>query len=325
MAREIFGDQTDSRFFLESSKHTAVVDALQQLSDVRLLEKTEFNGDWRPTDVAGELGGDFIPLWEALCKTSVTGDREKLLRLVNRLSQRKAADHAWTEWVDQDALLGELGWSDNKLYAVAKRLEDQHLLEISPIMGPTQASATYRGLVWETRRGLTTEARFIDQLVDEWETTSVEFKRDVQTNTAGEKAELIKDLLGLANTQASGRRWLIIGFDGKTHRYVAPPNSKLNQDHLEQLVSEYAEPSLDVVYQVVDYRGGRVGKIEAVRDRTNLPYRVRKSINADTPGSGKRIEVGDVFIRHNSQTMRATPDEIAVSRQPAGASELRQA
>jgi hypothetical protein len=42
----------------------------------------------------------------------------------------------------------------------------------------------------------------------------VEFKREVHvTGTASDRAELVKDVLGLANTQASGRRWLIIGLD----------------------------------------------------------------------------------------------------------------
>jgi len=65
----------------------------------------------------------------------------------------------------------------------------------------------------------------------------------VHTNTPDEKAELIKDILALANTHASGRRWLIIGFDPKTHTYSGPPDAKLTQDHLEQLLSPYGRPS----------------------------------------------------------------------------------
>ncbi len=85
-------------------------------------------------------------------------------------------------------------------------------------------------------------SRWLDQLVSEWETTSVNFKRDLETKTADQKAELVKDVLGLANTQASGQRWMIIGFEDKTRVYRGPPNPKLNPDHLEHLLSQYTAP-----------------------------------------------------------------------------------
>jgi hypothetical protein len=312
IAAALFGeDVTLAADFATSSRALALEDgSLEQLSYNALAEETGLRC-WRPTELAEQIAGDFVPLWEAICSTGIRGDRQTVLGVVNRLSHRAAPDHAWIEWVSEDALLAELGWADSKrLFAVAKRLEDQQLIEVTPVMGPTVTRATYRGLVWETRRGFSTEARFIDQLVDEWETTSVEFKADVQTDTARQKAEFVKDILGLANTQASGKRWLMLGFDGKTRRYVGPPNPKLSQDHLEQLLSEYIQPSVDVVYQIVDYRGGRVGKIEVLRDRRKLPYRVKHSINGDTRQSSRRIEVGEVFIRHGSQTMRASQEEI---------------
>ena len=61
---------------------------------------------------------------------------------------------------------------------------------------------TYRGFVWEKRRGFTLESRFIDDLVAEWETTSVDFKRQLSLDTMDHKAEFIKDVLSLANTKA---------------------------------------------------------------------------------------------------------------------------
>jgi hypothetical protein len=43
--------------------------------------------------------------------------------------------------------------------------------------------------------------------------------------TAREKAEFVKDVIGLANTKPSGRRWMIIGFDDKARKYYGPPPS----------------------------------------------------------------------------------------------------
>src|SRR5260370_26573148 len=109
-----------------------------------------------------------------------------------------------------------------------------------------ELSATYRGLVWETKRDFTIESKFIDDLVVEWETTSVEFKRDLYTDSAGQIAEFAKDVLSLATTKASGRRWMIIGFDDDTHGYDGPPNPKLTQNHLEHLLQQYTKPMVEV-------------------------------------------------------------------------------
>jgi hypothetical protein len=50
------------------------------------------------------------------------------------------------------------------------------------------------------------ESRFIDDLVAEWETTSVDFKRQLSLDTMDQKAEFVKDILCLVNTKASRRR-----------------------------------------------------------------------------------------------------------------------
>lgn len=151
------------------------------------------------------------------------------------------------------------------------------------------ARANYAGLVWERRRGEVEGARSLDQLLAEWETTSVEFKRELLLSTADQKTEFIKDVIGLANTQASGRRWMIIGFDDKTRAYYAPPDLSVTQNRIEQILAQYAAPSIDVRYEVVDYKGGHVGKLEVLRDPKKLPHRVaqflgdKKRITKDPP------------------------------------------
>lgn len=165
--------------------------------------------------------------------------------------------------------------------------------------------ATYKGLIWETKRGFTFESKFIDDLVREWETTSVEFKQYLYIKTVEQKAEFIKDILSLANTKASGRRWMIIGFNNKTHGYFGPPNADLNQDNFERLIGEYANPYVDVLYQVVEYRNGPVGKLEVLRGPQKLPYRVAKSLGDKLKGDKKQIFKGQIFVRHGSQAVVA--------------------
>jgi len=47
-------------------------------------------------------------------------------------------------------------------------------------------------------------------------TAAPNFKQELETRTKDQKAEFVKDVLGLVNTKASGERWLIVGFDDKS-------------------------------------------------------------------------------------------------------------
>jgi hypothetical protein len=164
---------------------------------------------------------------------------------------------------------------------------------------------TYKGLVLQTKCDLTIEAREIDDLVEEWETTSVDFKRELETRTKDQKAEFVKDVLGLVNTKASGERWLIVGFDDKSHTYHPGCTLPSGQDDLEQILSVYTNPMVEVRYDIVEHYDGPVGRLRILRDPAKLPYRVAKSI-----GNKKRIEEGQVFVRHGSQTEEPTDAEL---------------
>jgi len=82
-------------------------------------------------------------------------------------------------------------------------------------------------------------------------------------------------------------------------------DSDVVQEHIEQILSQYTEPMVDVRYRLVDHRAGPVGKLEVTRDPGKLPYRVAKSI-----GDKKRIEQGDVFVRHGSLVVKPGQAEL---------------
>lgn len=300
LATTLFGEQAaSSPGLLGSERGDAMFDAMSGLAGLHLVEGDGRRDYWKITPVGREVVGDMAKLWQAVCSLTI-GDpeHEEVLRAVNRLSPRGASDHAWVEWVEVDELLGELGWPDKDLlWALSNDLENQDWIGRQAYLG---------GLIWETRRALTLESEFIDQLLSEWETTSVDFKREVHTSSNDEKAELIKDIVGLANTQASGRRWMIIGFDDKTRSYYGAPDPKLTQNHLEQLAAAYTSPVVDLRYEVVQYRAGPVGKLEIQRDPKKLPYHVSKSL----AGAKKQVVKGQLFVRHGSQTEQPTSGEL---------------
>ncbi len=255
--------------------------------------------------------------WFSVCATTpkLGSLHEQLLDLVNRLSSQEAPSHAWVEQVGARELLAELGWEEELLLTVLQELRgNRELVYIAPRYPPAapipsienlKIWANYRGLVLRTRRNITLQSQHIDRLVEGWETTSVEFKAELRSRTKDQKAELVKDLVGLANTQASGERLLVVGFDNETHGYHGSLDTDLTQDNLERIMSPYTEPYLDVRYEVVEYRGGPVGLIEVLRDPRKLPYKVARSV-----GDRKRIEEDQIFVRHGSQTEEPTNAEL---------------
>lgn len=296
----------------------AVWQALEGLEGVGLIRMKDTRrsrtSPWITTNLGREGQSALLPVWHHICAQRLAAESEALLRLVNRLSPREEEDCTWLESLDGERVLAELRWPDfEQLLAAAIDLEDIGFARLRQYLGRNlKIQASYQGLVWETRRAFTIDALEIDRLVSEWETTSVDFKRELYTDTKDQKAELAKDLIGLANTQASGRRWMIIGFDDKTRAYHGSPGKKITQNHLEQIIAPYIEPNLQIRYKAVNYKGqGQVGKLEVLRDPRQLPYLVAK----DLAGQNKRISAGQVFVRHGTQTEEPTPAELQSLRE----------
>jgi hypothetical protein len=310
LAEAIFGNELPSPSeYWDSTDALAVASALQEMLRIGLVEHPDHDDfTYRPTSDARAIAGNFIPLWESICNITLQSDQEELLRTLNQKSERKSENHAWLEEVHDTDLMAELGWVDTGfLVSVALELEHEGFLTSRGLHG---SIATYRGLVWATRRGLTIESKRLDELVKQWETTSVEFKRELYLETADQKAELVKDILGLANTQASGQRLLVIGFDDRTREYHAPLDLKRAQDRIEQLLTRCSSPMVDIRYNVIDYRSGPVGQIEVLRDPKKLPYRVQEKEGGKGVDGKRLIQKDQIFVRHGSQTEEPTSDEL---------------
>jgi hypothetical protein len=291
--------------FHSSAERIAMLDAIRDLTAIGLLDENASQGFYQPSSMLTQLDGDLLPLWRHVCGFRLTAEQEALLRAIAPMSETVDDGFTGVEWVEHDDLLRALACEGlDDAWHVAKALDDAGLIRWSATMGAFKAHVTYRGLVWLRKQGETVEAELIDQLVAEWETTSVEFKRELRTGTVDEKAELVKDLTALANTQASGRRWLIVGFDAKTHEHIAAPDPAISQDHLEQLISAYIEPSLTVRYSATDYRSGTVGKLEVIREAAKLPYVSKRELQAK-----RHVSAGQWFVRHGSQVEEPTPAE----------------
>ncbi len=179
------------------------------------------------TEKGIRLAKDLLPLWREICGLELTEEQKVLLHYVNQYGPRSAPHHHWLEGVV---------FADNNDQTIPENLGAMRTLQRLGFVSPYyrnfydpffELRSTYKGLVWDTRRELVFKSEIINNLIKEWETTSVDFKQELFLDNADQKAEFIKDVLSLVNTQASGRRWLIIGFKDKDRAYFRPPNTRI--------------------------------------------------------------------------------------------------
>lgn len=310
LALRLFPDNPPSPLGFFDSSHaeprtSALLQALGGLHSCGVIALTDIQRHWKVTEQGRTYRDNLPALWQPICTQEVDDDCIGLLSAINCLSPQGSDGCVVLETVTREQLLGAAHGADTaSVMAKLADLADTGLIGYSRQFDHFEAAATYRGLVWETRRGLTLDSQFIDSLVDEWETTSVEFKRELFIDTIDTKAEFIRDILGLANTLVSGRRWFIVGFDDKTHAYLKAPDPALTQDRLQQIVDTYITPHLEIHYAPVDYRLGTVGRLEVRPNPIRLPYRVKK----DLKGKNKMLTAGSVYVRHGAHTV---PAELA--------------
>ncbi|BDI32604.1 hypothetical protein CCAX7_46550 [Capsulimonas corticalis] len=298
----------------DENEMQSFVDALSALKECGFIY--EKRRQWISVNRSGR---DFIknpiPFWESICAIQLQEREAAVLNATNNLSPKSTNRYAWLTFPKTDDMLAELNLNDDTSYfAIGRELADQHkLLKLYRSMDSIYGyAATYKGLIWQTRRDITSETKRLDELVAEWETTSVDFKRELKLDTASEKAEFIKDVIALANTQASGKRYLIIGFDDKTRNYHTPVSGSISSNRIEQILANHTKPMINVKYQAINYKGGTVGQIEILRNAIDIPYKVSKSI-----GDKKRVNEGDIFVRHGTQIEPPTPGELSAIEEEA--------
>lgn len=249
-----------------------------------------------------------VPLssvWRAFFETFIEAEPLEFLRASVNVAEAQHDVFASVDWTGAVEVFEALGWdtegneATTRGHAIANQLEGAGLIKTRRTMGGlagVKFRPTYRGVVFATQQLATEWQQRLAAMVDEWETTTVEFKLVVRLNTPAQKAEFVKDVLGLATTKASGReRYLVLGYDNTTHSFAQSVDSTIDQDRLEQILAEYAEPMPEIRYFTVPMpNDAEAGVIEVRRDPSKTPYRVRRDFS--------RLKAGDMFVRHGSQT-----------------------
>jgi len=295
--------------FHESPELSAFGDAVMDLDRLRLVEPGSVRSPMvRLTQEGRRLAAQSLrSIWPQVFTIYLDEEQLAFLREATALSEDRQIGYARVEWVPWQKVFDALGWptSDSTpAYDITARLEAEGCLaRRAALGGRIDVYPTYVGIVRATEQAQAELQQLVADLLPEWETTNVEFKRQLDLATKAQKAEFVRDILALATTKSSGNRFLIIGFDDKTQQFIQSVDSAITQNRLEHILTAYAAPVPQIRYQRVAWGQGEIGVIRVLRDPAKVPYRVTKTL--------AHISKGDVFVRHGSQVEPPTPAELA--------------
>jgi Putative DNA-binding domain len=294
--------------FHQSPQFEALADAVKDLDQLGLVEPGSVGSLWvRLTQQGRQLAVQSLrSIWPQVFAIYLDDEQLAFLRQATALSEDRQTGYARVEWVPWQKVFDALGWptSDNApAYDITARLEEEGCLARKAGMGGfIEVYPTYAGIVRATEQVQTELQHLVAGLLPEWETTTVEFKRQLDLATKTDKAEFIRDILALATTKSSGERFLIVGFDDKTHQFVQSVDPAIDQNRLEHILNAYAAPAPQIRYHRVAWDQGEIGIIKVLRDPAKVPYRVTKTL--------AYITKADVYVRRGSQVEPPTPAEL---------------
>lgn len=292
-------DLIEQEDFHNSDALSGLNQTLRMLADGCLVDNHK-ESYWKISTLGRKVCADPINFWSEICSENLDNEEEILLKIVNKYSPQLSDSpmYGWLKTVERNDVCSafkiksppfetdeQMNDFQKFVYELPNSLKQRELLEAFPGFDySTNIYPTYKGLVWDLKRSSTFDSKFIDNLLRDWETTNVDFKRELKLDTKKQKAEFAKDVLGLATTKSSGKRYLIVGFNDKTREYHAPLDVNVTQDRMENVLSDLTDPVVSIRYEIIDYKKGKVGKLEIIREPEKLPYRAKKDVIIDEKG-----------------------------------------
>jgi hypothetical protein len=150
------------------------------------------------------------------------------------------------------------------------------------------------------------EISLLEFLLNEGESTSLDFKRDqylfYHKATDEEKSELLKDILAFANSWRRNNAYILIGVEEvKGDRpTVVGITSHLNDSDLQQFVNSKTNRPLVFSYETVSYKAFKIGVI-------CIPLQQRPTFLLKKYG---KLDSEKVYVREGSSTKIASLEDI---------------
>jgi len=142
----------------------------------------------------------------------------------------------------------------------------------------------------------------LKSLLKQGEGPKLDYKEIIDLSVESGKKELVKDVIAIANSQG-GRGHLVIGVKDKTREIIGIDPSCLNEERIQQIISNRCDPPINVRVEYIDIKNKTVGIITVFRSYRK-PHQMRQT--------------GAFYIRRGSTTDFARRDEIASMLQNGG-------
>jgi hypothetical protein len=147
----------------------------------------------------------------------------------------------------------------------------------------------------------------LEKLISYEEGSNLDFKSKIDLDSKKGKADILVEILGLANAP-SKPAYLVIGIEDKTRKSIGIP-TEITEERLQKFIADNCRPPIECVFDVVPYKRKRIGilTIKGVR----RPYVLKKDMSySDEKGKQHTIIDKQVFVRRGTTGDTATPDEI---------------
>jgi hypothetical protein len=150
------------------------------------------------------------------------------------------------------------------------------------------------------------------------EAAKIDFKAEIETATADQKAELLKDVTAMANTyheNYADHGFLIYGVKAKAIagiRQTEADTDKL-QNHIEQILKTYISPMPQIYAVGFKAVTGEQWGVIVIPPRNNKPHMFFKDLQCTDPKRSRKK--GEWFVRRGSTTDHGLPEDLAMITQ----------
>ena len=150
------------------------------------------------------------------------------------------------------------------------------------------------------------------------EVAKIDFKTEVETATNEQKADLLKDIIAIANTYDTNyddHGFIIYGVRAKAIVGISLTESDTDkfQNHIEQLLKTYISPMPQIYVMGFETTDGNKWGVIVIPPRNNKPHMFFKDLFCtDRSRSRKK---GEWFVRRGSTTDPGLPEDLAIINQ----------
>jgi len=188
-------DLTEQEDFHNSDALSGLDQTLNMLADAGLVDNKN-QSDWKISTLGRKVFADPINFWSEICNENLDDEEEILLKIVNKYSPQlnETPIYGWLKTVERNEVCSAFKIKSSPfetneqmddfqkfVYDLPRSLQELEFLKAYPGGNySTNIYPTYKGLVWELKRSYTIESKLIDELIKDWETTNVDFKRELK-------------------------------------------------------------------------------------------------------------------------------------------------